>query len=142
MAARHRSRKRALQVLFEWDMRGEPVDQAISNYYNTLYSEEDESKPKPDRFMEELVRGTVEKAPKIDAQIQAKAEHWRLERMAVVDRNILRLAIFELMQNTVPAPIVIDEALELARQFSNDESMSFINGLLDAIRRQALAANT
>ena len=141
MAARHRSRKRALQVLFEWDMRGEPVDQAISNYYNTLYSEESESQIKPDRFMEELVRGTVEKAPQIDAQIQAKAEHWRLERMPVVDRNILRLAIFELMQNTVPAPIVIDEALELARQFSGDESMSFINGLLDAVRRQALAAN-
>ena len=142
MAARHRSRKRALQVLFEWDMRGEPVDQAISNYYNTLYSEESENQIKPDRFMEELVRGTVEKAPQIDAQIQAKAEHWRLERMPVVDRNILRLAIFELMQNTVPAPIVIDEALELARQFSGDESMSFINGLLDAVRRQALAANT
>jgi N utilization substance protein B len=142
MAARHRSRKRALQVLFEWDMRGEPVDQAISNYYGTLYSEENESKLQPDRFMEELVRGTVEKAPQIDAQIQARAEHWRLERMPVVDRNILRLAIFELMQNTVPAPIVIDEALELARQFSGDESMSFINGVLDAIRRQALAANT
>jgi transcription antitermination protein NusB len=142
MAARHRSRKRALQVLFEWDMRGEPVDQAISNFYNSLYSEESESKPNPDHFMEELVRGTVAKAPQIDAQIQAKAEHWRLERMAVVDRNILRLAIFELMQNTVPAPIVIDEALELARQFSNDESMSFINGLLDAVRRQAFAANT
>ena len=141
MAARHRSRKRALQVLFEWDMRGEPIDQAISNYYDTLYSEESEDRLKPDRFMEELVRGTVERAPQIDAQIQAKAEHWRLERMAVVDRNILRLAIFELMQNTVPAPIIIDEALELARQFSGDESMSFINGLLDAIRRQALAAN-
>ena len=141
MAARHRSRKRALQVLFEWDMRGEPVDQAIWNYYNTLYSEESETQLKPDRFMEDLVRGTVEKAPQIDAQIQAKAEHWRLERMAVVDRNILRMAIFELNQNTVPAPIVIDEALELARQFSGDESMSFINGLLDAIRRQALAAN-
>ena len=140
MAARHRSRRRALQVLFEWDMRGEPVDQAISNYYNTLYSEESETKLKPDRFMEELVRGTVEKAPQIDAQIQAKAEHWRLERMPVVDRNILRLAIFELMQNATPAPIVIDEALELARQFSGDESMSFINGVLDAIRRQALAA--
>ncbi len=142
MAARHRSRKRALQVLFEWDMRGEPVDQAISNYYNTLYSEESETRLKPDRFMEELVRGTVEKAPQIDAQIQTRAEHWRLERMPVVDRNILRLAIFELMQNTVPAPIVIDEALELARQFSGEESMSFINGVLDAVRRQALAANT
>ncbi|MBV9677044.1 MAG: transcription antitermination factor NusB [Acidobacteriaceae bacterium] len=141
MAARHRSRKRALQVLFEWDMRGEPVDQAISNYYNTLYSEESEDKLKPDHFMEELVHGTVEKAPEIDRQIQAKAEHWRLERMAVVDRNILRLAIFELMQNTVPAPIVIDEALELARQFSSDESMPFINGVLDAVRRQALAAS-
>src|SRR3954454_13652633 len=141
MAARHRSRKRALQVLFEWDMRGGPVDQAISNYYGTLYSEENESRLQPDRFMEELVRGTVEKAPQIDAQIQARAEHWRLERMPVVDRNILRLAIFELMQNTVPAPIVIDEALELARQFSGEESMSFINGVLDAIRRQALAAN-
>lgn len=141
MAARHRSRKRALQVLFEWDMRGEPVDQAIANYYNTLYSEESENQLKPDRFMEELVRGTVEKAPQIDAQIQAKAEHWRLERMAVVDRNILRLAIFELMQNAVPAPIVIDEALELARQFSGDESMSFINGVLDAVRRQTLAAS-
>ena len=142
MAARHRSRKRALQILFEWDMRGEPIDQAISNYYNTLYSEESEDRLKPDRFMEELVRGTVERAPQIDVQIQAKAEHWRLERMAVVDRNILRLAIFELMQNTVPAPIVIDEALELARQFSSDESMSFINGLLDAVRRQALAASS
>ncbi|MFL6465615.1 MAG: transcription antitermination factor NusB [Bryobacteraceae bacterium] len=142
MAARHRSRKRALQVLFEWDMRGDPVDQAISNYYNTLYSEENENQLKPDRFMEELVRGTVEKAPQIDQQIQAKAEHWRLERMAVVDRNILRLAIYELMQNAVPAPIIIDEALELARQFSGDESMSFINGVLDAIRRQVLAANT
>lgn len=140
MAARHRSRKRALQVLFEWDMRGEPVDQAISNYYNTLYSEESETQLKPDRFMEELVRGTVEKAPKIDEQIQAKAEHWRIERMPVVDRNILRLAIFELMQNAVPAPIVIDEALELARQFSGDESMSFINGVLDAVRRQAMTA--
>ena len=140
MAARHRSRKRALQVLFEWDMRGEPVDQAIANYYNTLYSEESETKLKPDHFMEELVRGTVENAPQIDEQIQAKAEHWRLERMPVVDRNILRLAVFELMQNTVPAPIVIDEALELARQFASDESMSFINGLLDAVRRQAMAA--
>jgi N utilization substance protein B len=123
-------------------MRGESIDQAISNYYSTLYSEESETQLKPDRFMEELVRGTVEKAPQIDAQIQARAEHWRLERMPVVDRNILRLAIFELMQNTVPAPIIIDEALELARQFSGEESMSFINGLLDAVRRQAMAANT
>jgi N utilization substance protein B len=140
MAARHRSRKRALQVLFEWDIRGGSVDSAISHFYESLYSEEDEKQPKPDRFMEELVRGTVANAESIDKHIEAKSEHWRLSRMAVVDRNILRLAIYEFKQNAVPAPVVIDEAIELARQFSNDESVSFINGVLDAVHRQVQAA--
>ena len=140
MAARHRSRKRALQVLFEWDMRGDPVDRAIDHYYESLYSEEAEHQPKPDKFMEELARGTAANSKDIDKQIQAKAEHWRMERMPVVDRNILRLAIFEMTQQMVPAPVVIDEALELARQFSSDESLAFINGILDAVRRQAAAA--
>src|SRR3954465_12654551 len=110
MAARHRSRKRALQVLFEWDIRGGSIDSAISHFYETLYSEEDEKKPKPDGFMEELARGTVDNAEEIDKQIESHPERWRLGRMAVVDRNILRLAIYELKQNTVPAPVVIDEA--------------------------------
>ena len=140
MAARHRSRKRALQVLFEWDMRREPADRAISHYYETLYSEESEKQPKTDRFMEELVRGTVANAEAIDKKIEAKAEHWRLERMAAVDRNILRLAIYELSAKAVPAAIIIDEALELARQFSGDESLPFINGVLDAVNRDAFAA--
>lgn len=139
-SARHRSRKRALQVLFEWDMRGESIDSAIAHFYGTLYSEESERQPKPDQFMEELVRGTAANAEHIDQKIEAKSQHWRLERMPVVDRNILRLAIYELTQQSVPAPIVIDEALELARQFSNDESLSFINGVLDAVHRQTLAA--
>lgn len=143
MAARHRSRKRALQVLFEWDMRGgASIDNAIAHYYDTLYSEESENKPKPDRFMEELARGTVANAEQIDKQIQAKAANWRLERMAVVDRNILRLAIFELSQQTTPAPVIIDEAVELARQFSNDEAIPFINGVLDAVSRQVLTTST
>lgn len=140
MAARHRSRKRALQVLFEWDMRRESADRAISHYYETLYSEESEKRPKPDRFMEELVRGTVADIEAIDRRIEAKAEHWRLERMAAVDRNILRLAIYELSAKAVPAAIVIDEALELAKQFSGDESLSFVNGVLDAVSRDAFAA--
>ena len=139
MSARHRSRKRALQVLFEWDMRGDSIDGAISHYYETLYSEEDERKPKPDTFMEELARGTVTRAAEIDRTIAEKAEHWRIERMAIVDRNILRLAIFELKQQAVPAPVIIDEALELARQFSNKESLAFINGILDAVHRQSAA---
>lgn len=140
MAARHRSRKRALQVLFEWDMRGEPIDRAIAHFYDSLYSEENENRPKPDKFMEELARGTVSKSQDIDKQIESKAEHWRLERMPVVDRNILRLAIYELTQQSVPAPVIIDEALELARQFSSDESVPFINGILDAVHRQTRAA--
>jgi N utilization substance protein B len=121
-------------------MRGEPIERAISHYYESLYSEESENRPKPDKFMEELARGTVANAAEIDKSIEAKSEHWRLERMPVVDRNILRLAIYELSQQAVPAPIIIDEALELARKFSNDESISFINGILDAVHRQTLAA--
>jgi transcription antitermination protein NusB len=140
MAARHRSRKRALQVLFEWDIRKDSVDGAISHYYDTLYSEESETKPKQDRFMEELARGVATNQDQIDRQIEAKSQHWRLERMAVVDRNILRLAIFEFSQKVVAPAIIIDEAMELARQFSNDESVSFINGVLDAVRRQGAAA--
>ena len=77
-------------------MRRETVDRAIQHYYETLYSEEQEKQPKPDRFMEELARGTVASAREIDQQIEAKSANWRLERMAVVDRNILRLAIYEL----------------------------------------------
>jgi N utilization substance protein B len=143
MPARHRSRKRALQVLFEWDMRGgEPVDRAIAHYYDTLHSEESEGseKPlKPDKFMEDLARGTAANSAEIDKKIEAKSQHWRLERMAVVDRNILRLAIYELGQQVLPGPVIIDEALELARQFSSDESLAFINGVLDAVLRQSAA---
>ncbi|MBV8570427.1 MAG: transcription antitermination factor NusB, partial [Acidobacteriaceae bacterium] len=133
-------RKRALQILFEWDMRGESVDAAIAHFYDTLYSEESTAKPKPDKFMEELVRGTVAGAKEIDQIIEKRAQNWRLARMPVVDRNILRLAIYELGLDSTPAPIIIDEALELARQFSNDEAVSFINGILDAIYRQSRAA--
>ena len=142
MAARHRSRKRALQVLFEWDQRGEDISEAIRHYYESLHSAESESETplKADRFMEELVRGTVAKVEAIDAVIRAKAEHWRIERMAVVDRNILRLAVFEMQQGAVPGAVIIDEALDLARQFSGDESIPFLNGVLDAIRRQAAAS--
>lgn len=142
MAARHRSRKRALQVLFEWDVRRESIDRAIANFYETLYSEEQEKKPKADKFMETLARGTAERAAEIDRQIEAKSANWRLERMAVVDRNILRMAIYELGLGELAAPIIIDEALELARQFSNHESISFINGVLDAVYKQAMGAGS
>src|SRR5580698_2435133 len=136
MPARHRSRQRALQVLFLWDQGKQAIDDAISAFYETLSSEEDQpERAAPDEFMETLVRGASEHSPDIDRRIVEKSENWRLERMPAVDRNILRLAVYEMTDVGTPAPVVIDEALELARQFSGDESVSFINGVLDAVHR-------
>ena len=71
----------------------------------------------------------------LDRRIAAKSEHWRLDRMPAVDRNILRLAVYEMSELKTPPAVVIDEALELARQFSGDESVAFVNGVLDAVHR-------
>jgi N utilization substance protein B len=136
MAARHASRRRALQVLYQWDLTKQPVAQAIKSYYDTLHSEEDQPVPaEQDSFMEELATGTSDTAGEIDKQIAEYSAHWRLDRMALVDRNILRLAVYELRRGDTPPAVVIDEALELARQFSGDESVSFINGVLDAVHK-------
>lgn len=140
MAARHKSRQWALQVLYQWDLRKQPVDDAIASFYDALYSEEQPHRPEPDQFMEELARGTSGMAPDIDRQIADKAENWKLDRMPLVDRNILRMAIYEMSRKDTPAAVVIDEALELARQFSGDESVSFINAVLDAVHREQDAA--
>jgi transcription antitermination protein NusB len=133
MPSRSRARQRALQILFLWDARKQPVDEAIDTYYGTLFSEE---QPERDPFVADLVRGTVEHLAEVDEQITKHAEHWRMERMPAVDRNILRLAVFEMTRAGTPAPVTIDEALELARKFSNEESIQFVNGVLDAVRRE------
>ena len=138
MAARRRSRQRALQILFQWDARRQPVEDAINAYYDTLYSEE---RPERDPFVAELVRGTIANLEEIDARISRHAEHWRMERMPAVDRNILRLAVYEMTRMGAPAAVAINEALELARRFSNEESVHFVNGVLDAIHREELAAS-
>jgi len=137
MASRRRSREHALQILYQWDMRKQPVDESIEAFYSSLYSEESPVRPQRDEFLEELVRGTVEKAGEIDSLISSHAEHWRIERMPAVDRNILRLAIYEMRHTVTPPAVVIDEALELARRFSNEESVHFVNGVLDAVHREA-----
>jgi N utilization substance protein B len=136
MAARHRSREHALQILFQWDMRKQPVEESIAAFYGSLYSEESAAQPERDEFLEQLVRGTVEKADEIDALISGHAEHWRIERMPAVDRNILRLAIYELRNTDTPPAVAIDEALELARRFSTEESVQFVNGVLDAVNKE------
>jgi N utilization substance protein B len=136
MPSRHSSRERALQILFQLDMSHQPVETAIASYYDGLHSEDNEERPEPDPFMEELVRGTLERAAEIDRRIVQRSEHWRMERMAVVDRNVLRLAIYEMSTGLLPAPVVINEAIELARRYSGDESVAFVNGVLDAIHRE------
>ncbi len=112
------------------------MDRAIDSFYQTLSSDdENPQKRERDPFMEELARGVADKADELDLRISAKSEHWRMDRMPAVDRNLLRLAVFEMVEVGTPAPVVIDEALELAHQFSGDESVSFINGVLDAVHR-------
>jgi N utilization substance protein B len=133
MPSRRRARQRALQILFLWDARRQPVDEAIDAYYDTLNFEE---RPERDPFVAALVRGTVEHLAAVDAHISKHAEHWRMERMPAVDRNILRLAVYEMIHGGTPAAVAIDEALELARKFSNEESVQFVNGVLDAIHRE------
>ncbi len=127
-----------MQLLYQWDVTKQPVENAISTFYDTLYAteEEPEREPARDAFMEELAVGTARMAPELDQRISGKAVHWRLERMPAVDRNILRLAVYEMTEQKTPAAVVIDEAIELARQFSGDESVSFINGVLDAVHKE------
>jgi len=136
MPSRRRSRQRALQILFLWDARRQPVEDAIGAYYDTLYSEEH---PERDPFVAALVTGTVEHIAEVDQRIIKHAEHWRMERMSAVDRNILRLSVYEMAHLGTPAAVAIDEALELARKFATEESVQFVNGVLDAVNRETAA---
>jgi len=134
MPSRRKSRRHALQILFQLDMTPQPVEQAIHAFYDSLYSELEETAPDADPFAEKLVRGVHERRPQIDELIERHAHNWRLERMPAVDRNIMRLAIFEMMGLRTAPAVAINEALELARRFSGEESVAFINGVLDAVR--------
>lgn len=143
MPARRKSRQRAIQILFLWDVRKLPIDQAIEAFYDSLYSAETEEEtgeesdlpPARDNFMEVLARGTAGAVAELDGYISQRAENWRLERMPVVDRNILRMAVYEMRDVGTPPAVVIDEALELARRFTEVEAIPFLNGVLDAVRK-------
>jgi N utilization substance protein B len=136
MPSRRKSRRHALQILFQLDLTPQPVEQAIRAFYDSLYPELEPTRPEPDPFAEKLVRGVQERRQEIDELIERHAHNWRLERMPVVDRNVMRLAIFEMMGLRTAPAIAINEALELARKFSGEESVPFINGVLDAVRQE------
>jgi N utilization substance protein B len=146
MPARRRSRQRALQILFFWDARKLDIDEAIATFYSSLYGAEQEedtgddypAPEDPDLFMESLARGTVANSEEIDQLILKRAENWRLERMPIVDRNVLRMAIYEMRDLKTPPAVVIDEALELARRYSEADAVPFVNGVLDSVRKMIL----
>ena len=133
MGARRKARICALQMLFQYDIAQPPVDELASNYWEAFG---DDMGNVARDFSNNLALGAISRLDEIDDLIKRRAEHWRIKRMAVVDRNILRLAIYEfLYEADTPKTVVINEALEIARRFSTFEATQFINGILDAIKR-------
>ena len=133
MGRRRQARELALQLLYQLDVRGEVEPGPVIDAFWQRHQVPDDVKS----FADTLVRGVAAHQPKIDELIGRFAEHWELERMAVVDRNVLRAGIWELLWGVdVPPIVAINEALEIARRFSTEESTRFINGLLDRVRRE------
>jgi transcription antitermination protein NusB len=127
MTLRHKSREFALQMLFEWDMARQKPASVEKNFWKSARAAEDTRK-----FANQLFEGAVSHVDAADSLVTELSENWRLERLATIDRSILRLAIYEFAFGTAPAKVVIDEALELAKKFSSEDAPAFLNGILDA----------
>ncbi|MGE5360299.1 MAG: transcription antitermination factor NusB [Bacteroidales bacterium] len=134
---RHRAREAALQMLYQWEVGRASVHEVVRTYWSIERPGEAPLSPPLETFAGELVRGTVEHVQEIDPLIAESAEHWRLERMATIDRLILRLAVYEFLHAAdTPRKVVINEALELARTYSSDDAVKFVNGILDGVKRR------
>lgn len=132
MRSRRKAREYALQMLFQWDITRDTIDQIVTNFFENY-----DEPPAVVDFARLLVSRTVEHIEEIDSFIERHAEHWRLDRMAIVDRNLLRLATQEFIYDKeTPKNVVINEAIEIARRFSSQESPQFINGVLDSIKKE------
>jgi len=134
-ASRHRSREAALQVLYALDL-GRPDDADLARAGTEAFESASEHFELPEgarAFAKELIVGVTEHRDALDALLSTHTRNWRLARMATVDRNVLRLAVFELLYSPTPSPVVIDEAVELARRFGGEKSPAFVNGILDAV---------
>jgi N utilization substance protein B len=134
---RHRAREAALQILYQWDVGRTDVERAAETFFGQQWPDTDPPADALRAFASALARDTVARLDQIDPLIAQTAERWRPERMAVLDRLILRMAACELLRDAdTPHAVVINEALELARTFSTEESVKFINGMLDAMRKK------
>jgi transcription antitermination protein NusB len=133
MSVRRRAREIALQVLYQLDIRPAEPEEALDLYFENFRPSD-----KAREYCRRLIDGVVQNREEIDRLIEENAENWTLKRIAVVDRNILRISAFELLHcPDVPFKVSLDEAIELAKKFSTDDSGSFINGILDRIHSLA-----
>ena len=133
MGTRRKSRELVLQMLFQADMG----KQTPHDVRQTFWKERDSVGKDVQGFADDLFRVATDRAEEIDKLIEQHAEHWRMERMAAVDRNVLRAAVAELLAySDTPRAVVINEALEIARKFSSPESVQFINGVLDSVGKE------
>jgi len=133
MGSRRKARECALQMLFAADVAQTAPDDLVRTYWAELGETDIEDSAR--EFATRLAVGTLAHTNELDERIRVRAEHWRIARMAIVDRNILRLAVYEFLHETTPRTVAINEALEIARRFSTYEATQFINGILDAIKR-------
>ena len=133
MGTRRKSRELTLQMLFQSDMGKQTPEQVRQ----TFWRESGDVGADVQSFAEDLFRVATDRAAEIDALIEGHAQHWRMERMAAVDRNLMRAAVAEMLGfPDTPRAVVINEALEVARKFSSPESVQFINGVLDSVGKQ------
>ena len=134
---RHRAREAALQILYQWDISKRDIVKSATTFFDLQWPNADPPADDLRAFATALARDTTERLSEIDPLIAETTERWRPERMAILDRLILRMAVCELLRDTeTPPAVVINEALELARTFTTEESVKFINGMLDAIRKK------
>lgn len=133
MGVRRKSRELALQILFQSEFEKDlNCEQSLA-----LYRESFDSSPELWDYAKNLVKGVFENRERVDSAIQAHSSHWKVDRMSIVDRNILRLAVFEILffPTEVPRNVAINEAIEVAKKFGSTESSGFVNGILDNISR-------
>lgn len=136
MGVRRRARECALQMLFQYDVAQPTVPYLLRTYWEELTEVKPTQKDDVQDFANRIVTGVLDNLTDIDLRISRRTENWRISRMAVVDRNVLRMAVFEFLhESDTPRTVIINEALEIARRFSTFEATQFINGVLDAIKR-------
>ena len=128
-ARRTRARERALQALYQIDVAAEGIDEALAAFWKSFEPVEREVR----ELVEVLVRGVAAHRREVDEAIEEASSNWRLDRMARVDRNVLRLAVYELLRTEVPVKVVINEAIELGKKFGSESSGAFVNGVLDRV---------